>query len=96
MFTYTGGATVKQGFYFDARNWRFEMIEAASGTLPGDGAGTYVRVPTLAMFLVAPIMGALFIVFLPFVGFALLGEWAWKSITGMSKAPSGSEQAPRA
>jgi len=48
------------------------------------------------MFLVAPIMGALFVVFLPFVGFALLGEWAWKSITGMSKAPSGSEQAPRA
>jgi hypothetical protein len=80
MFTYTGGDTVKGGFYWNRGTWHLENVEGKSGTLPGGGEARYVWVPTLLMLLLAPVMGGLFVVFLPFIGFALLfgalGKWA--------------------
>jgi hypothetical protein len=81
MFTYTGGETVKGGFYWNRGTWHLENVEGKSGTLPGGGETRYVWVPTLLMLLLAPVMGGLFVVFLPFIGFALLfgalGKWAF-------------------
>lgn len=80
MFTYTGGTTVKGGFYWNRGTWHLENVEGKTGMLPGNGETRYVWVPTLLMLLLAPVMGGLFVVFLPFVGFALLfgavGKWA--------------------
>ena len=79
MFTFTGGATVKGGFYWNRGTWHLENVEGTTGTLPGDGNTRYLWIPTLLMLLLAPVMGGLFVVFLPFVGFALLfgalGKW---------------------
>jgi hypothetical protein len=72
MFKHKGGDGVKGGFYWNQGQWRLVNVEGKFGTLPGDEDTRYGRVPTLLLFLVAPLMGALFVVFLPFIGFALL------------------------
>ena len=72
MFKHKGGDVVKGGFYWNQAQWHLENVEGRFGTLPGDEQTRYARVPTLLLFLLAPLMGALFVVFLPFIGFALL------------------------
>ena len=83
MFTHKGGETVKGGFYWNRGTWHLENVEGRTGTLPGDAETRYVWIPTLLMLVLAPIMGGLFVVFLPFVGFALLFgaavKWAVRS-----------------
>jgi len=79
MWTYTGGETVEGGFYWNRGTWHLENVEGRTGTLPGDRATRYIWIPTLVMLVLAPVMGGLFVVFLPFIGFALLfgalGTW---------------------
>ena len=72
MFKHNGGETVTGGFYWNQATWHLENVEGKVGTLPGGELTHYVRVPTLLLFVLAPLMGALFVVFLPFIGFALL------------------------
>lgn len=72
MFKHKGGDVVKGGFYWNQAQWHLENVEGKFGALPGDENARYARVPTLLLFLLAPLMGALFVVFLPFIGFALL------------------------
>jgi hypothetical protein len=72
MFRHKGGDVVKGGFYWNQAQWHLENVEGRSGMLPGDADTRYAKVPTLLMFVLAPLMGALFVVFLPFIGFALL------------------------
>jgi hypothetical protein len=40
--------------------------------LPGEAGDRYVRVPAVALLLLGPAMGFFFVVFLPFIGFALV------------------------
>jgi hypothetical protein len=79
MFTYTGGDRVKGGFYWNRGTWHLENVEGKTGALPGNGETRYIWIPTLLMLVLAPVMGGLFVVFLPFIGFALLfgalGKW---------------------
>ncbi|HSL21322.1 MAG TPA: hypothetical protein VK886_07300 [Vicinamibacterales bacterium] len=72
MFRHKGGDTVKGGFYWNQAQWHLENVEGKAGVLPGGDENRYARVPTLLLFVLAPLMGALFVVFLPFIGFALL------------------------
>ena len=41
------------------------------GALAGDDGDRCLRVPALALLLLGPAMGFLFVIFLPFIGFAL-------------------------
>lgn len=72
MFRHTGGETVAQGFYWNGDKWQVTLIERQGGTLPGAVNERYARVPVLAMLFVAPIMGALYVFFLPFIGVAMV------------------------
>jgi hypothetical protein len=82
---YTGGTKVKNGFYWSMQAWDMAMVPAEGGQLPGDGARTYTRIPTVLFLLLAPMMGALYVVFLPFVGFAMVlgyaARWAKRGVT---------------
>jgi hypothetical protein len=67
-----GGDKVKAGFYWNPTEWEMVTISGESGgSLPGSPDTRYYRVPVLAMLLAAPVMGALFVIFLPFIGIAL-------------------------
>lgn len=72
MTRHTGGNDVKSGFYWNLAKWELTTIPREGGPLPGGGDDRYLRVPVVAMLLLAPVMGGLYVVFLPFVGFAMV------------------------
>ncbi len=95
MLKHTGGETVKGGFYWNQAQWHLENVEGRHGVLPGTEDTRYTRVPTLLMFVLAPLMGALFVVFLPFIGFALLvGMVAAKALGLFRKTPVATPKPP--
>jgi hypothetical protein len=95
MFKHKGGDTVKGGFYWNQANWHLENVEGKAGNLPGDENTRYTKVPTLLLFVLAPLMGGLFVVFLPFIGFALLvGMLIARAIGLFKKAPVATPKPP--
>jgi hypothetical protein len=75
MTTYTGGDTVKAGFYWNRGKLGAEVIAAEGGTLPGGDNVHY-----------APAMGGAFAMFLPFLGLAMLANYAFGAVTGRGEA----------
>lgn len=84
MARFKGGARVNHGFYWSARGWDMAMIPAEGGLLPGGPGSSYVHVPTFLFLLMAPLMGALYVVFLPFVGFAMVLGYAVRGVKRMA------------
>jgi hypothetical protein len=72
MGTRRGGDTVKGGYYWNLERWDATFVEGPAGELPGSPREIYRGIPTVALLFVAPMMGALFVMFLPFIGIALL------------------------
>jgi hypothetical protein len=68
--TYESGSTVKSGYYFNTTRWAIEPVARDGERLPA-GKGAWLRVPTAAALLLTPILGALFLMFLPLIGFVL-------------------------
>ena len=66
-----GGSKVEGGFYWNLKNWEIVPVDGKHGILPGTEKDAYLAVPSLAMLALAPAMGALLVIFLPFVGVAL-------------------------
>jgi hypothetical protein len=80
MARYEGGTVVGNGFYWSARAWDMAMVPAEGGQLPGGAERHYTRIPTFLFLLMAPVMGALYVVFLPFAGFAILANYALRGL----------------
>lgn len=72
MLRHPGGTRVKCGYYWNPRKWDLVMVPKEGGLLPGDPERRYVRVPILLVLLAAPVMGGLYVVFLPLIGFVLI------------------------
>lgn len=71
MTRYNGGEVVKAGFYWNPAEW--EIVTTKKGeALPGTKETRYLRIPTLLLMAVGPILGALMVVFLPLIGFVML------------------------
>jgi hypothetical protein len=68
MAHYTNGQQVGGGYYWNARNWEVEVVSDDGGSLKG---GDYVKVPFPVLFVIVPLLGALFLMFMPMIGFAL-------------------------
>ena len=81
---FNGGTKVNYGFYWSAKAWDMAMIPAEGGLLPGGTGDRYMRIPTFLFLLMAPVMGALYVVFLPFAGFALLLGHLGKALKTMA------------
>ncbi len=82
MTTYKGGDEVRRGFYASAKRWTIELVQEPGTPLPGTADERYMRLPAPVMLVAAPIAGAAFVIFLPLIGFVLLGTFAWRKITG--------------
>lgn len=93
MRKYFGGTTVTRGLYWNHRAWDVTVISAPGGTLPDTADTRFTRIPALALFVVAPLVGALYVIFLPLAGFALVAKhggrkaaWAlrhaWAAVLG--------------
>ncbi len=79
---YKGGDEVKRGFYVSAKRWTIEMVKEHGDVLPGEESEKYFRLPTIVMLVAAPLAGAAFVMFLPLIGFLMLGAFAWRKVTG--------------
>ena len=69
-----GGEKAKAGYYFNSKTWELENVSGEE-PLP---EGEHIRVPTLALLVVAPVLGVGFAIFLPFIGFAMTAYGAGK------------------
>jgi hypothetical protein len=67
-----GGTKVPPGFYWNPSDWRIVTVEGEQGVLPGGQEEKYVKVPAAGMLALAPVLGLAFVIFLPFVGFAMV------------------------
>jgi hypothetical protein len=72
MLKRTGGSNVRSGFYWNLRKWEMATMPRQGGVLPGGADDRYLKVPVLALLVVAPLMGGLYVMFLPLIGFALV------------------------
>lgn len=90
MTKHLGGETVGAGFYMDVADWNIETCSGAGGVLPGDATKTYRKVPTVVLLVAAPLLGAAFAMFLPFIGLALVAQYfakqAWTFAREMGHA----------
>lgn len=71
MKRYRGNQRVEPGVYVNLRRFSFESLHSA-GRLPGTGRDRYRRVSPLALLVAGPVIGGLYVVFLPFIGIAML------------------------
>lgn len=66
---------MQKGFWLSKHDYKLWLIEEGE-SLPGDvrglGSDHYWRVPAPLVFAIAPFSGALFVLLLPFLGFAVL------------------------
>ncbi len=82
MAKYSGGKQVGGGYYWNPRSWEVEVVPNEGGRLEGAAETSYVKVPFPLLFVIVPVLGALFLVFLPFIGFALFAYAIAKKVTG--------------
>jgi hypothetical protein len=81
MASFKGGTQVKAGYYWNPKAWSVEVIPPEGGRLPA-AAASYLKLPFPLLFLVVPVLGALFLMFLPLIGFALFFQAIVKKVTG--------------
>lgn len=80
MARYQGGAAVQGGYYWNSRSWEVEVIPEQGGILKATDGSTYTKVPFLALFVIVPLLGALFLMFLPMIGFVLFAQALGKKL----------------
>jgi hypothetical protein len=71
MNTKRAGETAKGGFYFNLKTWELHLHRSNGDKLPGGETDRYLRIPSVALLVLGPAMGFLFVIFLPAIGFAL-------------------------
>jgi hypothetical protein len=71
-YNYKGGNQTKGGFYLKKDEWEIVTVEGKNGVLPGGGECEYLRVPGVLIVPLAVTLGGAFVIFLPFIGFAML------------------------
>jgi len=92
MKTYRSGETVAPGLYLSVRQLAFKAVDE-EGPLPGAAGETYRRVPALMMLVVGPLLGLVYVMFLPFLGVAMV-TWLL-GVKGVHAAEATARQAAR-
>ena len=85
MTTSIGGTVVRSGYYWNLGKWEVIPVERDGGALPGGRGDKFLRLPVLAVLVLLPLLGGLFVVFLPVIGFVLTFEAAVRPIVGLFK-----------
>jgi hypothetical protein len=80
MTKLSAGTKANRGYYFNAKTWTLHPVSVDGETLPGAPEEKYLRIPLLLAFVVAPLMGAAFLIFLPFIGFYLAIQAAFRPV----------------
>jgi hypothetical protein len=81
-----GGMAAKNGFYWNLGKWEMTLVPKQGGILPGGVSDRYLKVPVLALLVIAPLMGAAYAMFLPFIGFAMLFTFLGRKAVAMGRS----------
>jgi hypothetical protein len=83
MTTLAATRNISSGYYLSLAAWDFTHVRRGD-TLP---AGSWLRLPVPVVLALAPALGLLMVIFLPFIGFALtLGLVARKAAESLQQA----------
>ncbi len=82
MTTFNGKQAVSGGYYLSMKTFGVEVVGDEGGVLPGEAAARYVRVPFPALFLIVPVVGLAFLMFLPAIGLYLVAKALVMKVTG--------------
>ena len=96
MTRYNGGQEVQGGYFWHVGKWEIATVTGETGTLPGTAQDEYIRASLPVLFVAAPVMGAAFAMFLPFIGFAMPFYAIGKQIFGGRKAETVDKARARA
>jgi hypothetical protein len=80
MTYFQGGAAVENGYYWNMTEWAIVPVAQDGDQLPGRTSERYRRVPLVLALALVPMMGGLFLMFLPVLGFVLTGQAMAKGI----------------
>ena len=92
MKHYRAQDTVDEGFYFNPRRFAVKSLEER-GRLPGEAGDAYLRLPALVVLPLALLASLVYVIFLPLVGFLMLGRIAVEKLVGL--AAGGARSAVR-
>ena len=87
MTRHNGGTEVQGGYYLNLKSWEIATVRGERGRLPGEGQ--FVFIPTAALLVLAPVMGAVFAIVLPFLGFAMPAWALARKLAGASAKAVG-------
>ena len=82
MTRFESNASVKSGYYFNLSTMNLLPVEKDGGRLPNE-KGSWIAVPTVVALALTPVLGALFLMFLPMIGFVLSAEAAGKRVAAV-------------
>jgi hypothetical protein len=83
MARYENGMQVGGGYYFNASKWEVEVVPNEGGTLHGGAGAKYLKVPFPVLFVIVPTLGALFLMFLPLIGFVMFAQAIAKKVASL-------------
>ncbi len=90
MLKHAGGTRVGSGFYWSGAKWTIVTVPKAGAVLPGTGEESYWRIPVVLLLVAAPLMGGLYVMFLPFIGFVMVLGFAGRRVaSGLARAFAG-------
>jgi hypothetical protein len=73
---YKAGHRVPGGFYFDMHDWTMRVVPREGDVLVGGDEARYRAFPTMMLLVAAPVLSFAFVLFLPFIGLALVAKAA--------------------
>ena len=85
MARHCGGSPAMSGYYWNARRWSITPVAKPGGFLPGGPEERYLKVPAVAVLALMPLLGGLFVVFLPVIGFALVAYALTRKVTALAR-----------
>lgn len=88
MTRYEKNETVKRGYYLNPVTLALTLVERDGGRLPNE-PGRWYAIPALAALALTPFLGALFLMFLPVIGFVLTGEAAARNVAALFTGTAG-------
>ena len=89
MATVNGGTSVKSGYYWNPKHWTLLPVANDGDVLAASPSEKFLRVPLPVALALVPLMGALFVFFLPALGFILLAQAMGMKLAGLFKRSAG-------
>jgi hypothetical protein len=74
MTKLNAGTPVKSGHYFSMKSWTILPVEHDGEVLPGEAGEQWIPMPLALAVAAAPMLGAGFLMFMPFIGFYLTAK----------------------